>query len=127
MFRTTPLLVAGRGVGAAAVGRAAGRHRTSHLRDHRRGDVGVDGARGQLVDAVAHPVTSGEHHAVAPARTQQVGGEADRRIGGDAGETSLPPLRRATSSEAGNGLAPAGVVACEMLLACAGSTSIIDM
>nr|GEU28088.1 hypothetical protein [Tanacetum cinerariifolium] len=84
--RQTALLVTGRGVGAAvdaAVIEVAVVPR--HLADHGGRHFRRFGARGQLVDTVAHLGRFGEHHGGAGAH-QQVGGKAHGRIGGHAGK-----------------------------------------
>ena len=114
--RQAALLVARRGVGAAIdlaalqVGVVPG-----HLVDHALRHLGRGGARGQLVDAVAHFGGLGEHHARAGAH-QQVGAEAHRRVGGDAGEGIAAAALHADHEFARrHGFAPARVQAFEVL------------
>ncbi|MDR6356217.1 hypothetical protein Q3H58_002888 [Pseudomonas psychrotolerans] len=80
------LLVARGGIGAA-IGHAPLQVTVVpvHLADQRIGHLGGGGAWGQQVDAVAHLGVLGEHHRGTRAH-QQIGGHAQGRVGGDAGE-----------------------------------------
>ncbi|SOY63831.1 hypothetical protein CBM2589_A70004 [Cupriavidus taiwanensis] len=85
-----------------------------HLAHQRLGDLGRGGARGELVDAVAHLGHFGEHHR-GPGAHQQVGGKTHRRVGGDAGERiAAAALDTHHQLRRRAGLAPARVQAREV-------------